>query len=124
MSIGLMILIMCLILPIVALIIIYVNLSGMAKKKTFTVSITEFVYLIYIVRLITGKTPREIFEDFLAGNIKDSMISLAMDIMARLEADGVSIAIEGSVVTLVKTWFRRTIGRKTLVKLGPLRITP
>ena len=96
----------------------------MAKKKNFTVSITDFVYMIYIVRLITGKTPRTIFEEFLAGNIKESMIQLALDVMDRLEADGVSIAVEGGFVYFVKTWFKKAIGNKTLLKLGPLRIKP
>ena len=95
----------------------------MVKRKTFTLSITRFVYLIYVVRLITGMTPRTIFEKFLSGNIKDEMVALAFTTMDRLEADGVSIAVEGTFATLVMEWFRRAIGRKQLLKLGPLRIT-
>ena len=95
----------------------------MAKRKTFTLSITRFVYLIYIVRLITGMTPRTIFEKFLTGNIKDEMIALALGTLDRLEANGVEIAVEGTFSTLVMEWFRRAIGRKQLLKLGPLRIT-
>ena len=95
----------------------------MAKRKTFTLSITRYIYLIYVVRLITGMTPRTIFEKFLSGNIKDEMISLAMGTLDRLEEDGVSIAVEGVFATFVMEWFRRAIGRKQLLKLGPLRIT-
>jgi len=94
----------------------------MASKKTLSISVLDFVYLMYIVRLITGQSVRGIFEGFLSGSIKDSMIDLAMSVMDRLEADGVTIAVEGSVVLLVKTWFKRAVGSKTLVKLGPLRI--
>ena len=97
--------------------------NTMARKKTFTISITRFVYLIYIVRLITGMTPRTIFEKFLAGNIKDEMIALAFGTLDRLEADGVSIAVEGTFATFIMEWFRRAIGRKQLLRLGPLRIT-
>ena len=95
----------------------------MARRKTFTISILRFVYMIYIVRLITGMTPRTIFEKFLTGNIKDELISLALGTLDRLEADGVSIAVEGTFVTFVMQWFKRAIGSKQLLCLGPLRIT-
>ena len=92
-------------------------------KKSFTISILRFVYLIYIVRLITGMTPRTIFEKFLTGNIKDEMIALGLGTLDRLEADGVSIAVEGTFVTFIMEWFRKAVGRKQLLRLGPLRIT-
>ena len=95
----------------------------MVKRKNFTLSITRFVYLIYVTRLITGETPRAIFEKFVSGNMKDEMIALAFNTMDRLEADGVSIAIEGTVSLLAMQWFKRAVGSKQLIKLGPLRIT-
>jgi hypothetical protein len=103
--------------------LILVSVRTLAKRKTFTLSITRFVYLIYIVRLITGMTPRTIFEKFLTGNIKDEMIGMAITVMDRLEADGISIAVEGTFSTLIMEWFRRAIGKKQLLRLGPLRIT-
>ena len=96
----------------------------MAKGKTFTLSITKFLLFAYIVRLLTGQTPRAILENLMNGNIKDSMIELALSTMDRLEADGVEIAVSGSFAVLIQQWFKRAIGNKQLLKVGPLRITP
>ncbi len=96
----------------------------MAKGKNFTISITRMVYLIYVIRLISGRTPREIFELMISGDMKSSMITVGMDTLTRLETAGVEIAIEASVVLLAQQWFKRVVGSKQLVKLGPLRITP
>ena len=96
----------------------------MVKRKTITLSITRFVLLTYMIRLITGKTARAIIEDFLSGSIKESAIDLALTTMDRMEADGVEIAVTGSFAVLIQQWFKKSIGSKQLLKLGPLRITP
>ena len=77
-----------------------------------------------MIRLITGKTARAILEDFLSGNIKDSMIELALSTMDRLEADGVEIAVTGSFAVILQQYFKSAIGNKQLLKVGPLRVTP
>jgi len=95
----------------------------MGKRKTFTLSITKYIYIAYIWRLISGETPRATIERFMQGNLKDQFIQMAMDIIDRLEADGVEIAISGVIATALMTWFRRAVGNKQLLRLGPLRIT-
>jgi len=96
----------------------------MAKGKTFTLSITKFILFAYIVRLISGSTPRALLEKFMQGDIKTSTIELAMTVMDRLESDGVEIAVSGSFAVLIQQWFKRAIGNKQLLRVGPLRITP
>ena len=95
----------------------------MGKRKTFTLSITKYIYIAYIWRLISGETPRATIERFMQGNFKDQFIQMAMDIIDRLEADGVEIAISGVIATALMTWFRRAVGNKQLLRLGPLMIT-
>lgn len=95
-----------------------------APKKTFSLSILDTVYLAYVIRLMTGKSIRAILEGFLDGSIKEEMIALAFSVLERFEADGISIAVEASVVLLVKKWFKKAVGGNTILKLGPLRIKP
>jgi len=96
----------------------------MAKGKTFTLSITKFLLFAYIVRLISGRTPRQLVEDLMAGDVKTWGIDLAMTVMDRIEADGVEIAVSGSFAVLIQQWFKRAIGNKQLLRVGPLKITP
>ena len=95
----------------------------MGKRKTFTLSITKYIYIAYIWRLISGETPRATIERFMQGNLKDQFIQMALDVIDRLEADGVEIAISGVIATALMTWFRRAVGNKQLLRLGPLRIS-
>jgi len=94
-----------------------------APKKTFTFSIVRFVYIIYIIKALTGKRPRDILAEFLAGNIKDVMIENAMNILDIVEERGLEIAVEAAFVAFVMTWFRKAVGSRSLLKVGPLRIT-
>ena len=95
----------------------------MARKKTFTVSVTRVMYIAYMIRLITGMTPRALIEQFLGGNIKDTIIEQGMAMLERFEADGVEIVVSGVFATLFMEYFRRAIGRKQFLRLGPLRVT-
>ena len=95
----------------------------MARRKAFTISITKYIYMAYIWRLISGETPRATIERFMQGNLKDQFIQMALDVIDRLEASGVEIAISGVIATALLTWFRKAIGSKQLLRLGPLRIT-
>jgi len=95
----------------------------MVRRKSFTISITKYIYMAYIWRLISGETPRATIERFMQGNLKDQFVQMALDVIDRLEADGVEIAISGVVATALMMWFRRAVGSKQLLKLGPLRIT-
>ena len=74
-------------------------------------------------RLLTGETPRATIERFMTGNIKDTFIATALDTITRLEDSGVEIAISGVMATALLTWFRKAVGSKQLLRLGPLRIT-
>ena len=95
-----------------------------APKKTFTFSIMRFVYIIYIIKALTGKRPRDILAEFLTGNIKDVMIENAMNILDIIEERGLEIAVEAAFVAFIMEWFKKAIGRKALLKIGPIRITP
>ncbi len=94
-----------------------------APKKTFTFSIMRFVYIIYIIKALTGKRPRDILAEFLDGNIKDVMIENALNILDIVEERGLEIAVEASFVAFIMAWFRKAVGSRSLLKIGPLRIT-
>lgn len=93
-------------------------------KKTFTLSIADFVYFCWIIKLLTGRPLREILQGFLDGSIKENLITLGFDVIDRLEAEGIEISIEAGVVTFIKMWYKKAIGRRAILKLGPLRIVP
>lgn len=81
------------------------------------------MYLAYMIRLITGETPRQLLGRFMDGNIKDEFINLALSTMDRIEASGAEIVVSGVIATFFMEWFRRSIGRKQFIKLGPFRVT-
>lgn len=93
-------------------------------RKTFTVSILRFVYIIYVIKALTGKRPREILAEFMAGNIKEVTIENALNVLDIIEERGLEIAVEAAFVAFAMEWFKTAIGRRTLLKMGPLRITP
>ena len=76
-------------------------------------------------RLLFGKTIRQTVTEFTGGgiNLKDAFIEEALAFIDRLEANGVEIAIQGVLATALMTWFRRSVGRKQLLKVGFFRIT-
>ena len=57
------------------------------------------------------------------GNISDQMLNLAMSTLDRLEADGISIVVDVALKTLVLEIVRKTVGRKQVFRVGPLRVT-
>ena len=92
----------------------------MAKGK-MRISIVDLVYLAYIIRLVTGYSIAEIVRNLLAGggNITQTVIEFAFSVLDRLEAEGLEIAVNATVVTYVKDKLvRPAIGRKKLVDLG------
>ena len=95
----------------------------MARRKTMTLSITRFIQLAYIIRLLTGMGPLDIINALRSGNLKDSLWEMATGIFSRLEADGISIAVEGVFVTFLLEWFKRMARSKQLIRIGPVRVT-
>jgi len=92
-------------------------------KKSLTLSITRFIQLAYIIRLLTGMSAMDIINELRSGNLKDSLWNMAINIFNRLEADGISIAVEGVFVTFLLEWFKRMAHSKQLVRIGPVRVT-
>lgn len=92
----------------------------MAKSKKIRISIIQLVYLAYIIRLITGRSLRDLVTDLLAGggNITDKVIDLALSVLERIEAEGLEIAVNAVVVTWVKNQVTKVMGHKTLIDLG------
>ena len=95
----------------------------MARKKTITLSITKFIYIAYMWRLLFGKTIRQTVEQFTTGSVKDTFVSEALAFIDRLEESGMEIVVSGTLATILLTWFRKAVGSKQLLRLGPLRIT-
>ena len=96
----------------------------MARRKTVTISVTRLLQISTVIASLTGKSLRQLLEEMLqGGNISDNMIALAMSTLDRIEADGISIAIDIGLKTFFLELVRRSIGRKQVLKIGMLRVT-
>lgn len=90
-------------------------------KGKMRISIIDLVYLAYIIRLITGSSLAEIIRNLLSGggNLTGQVLDFALGVLDRLEAEGLEIAVNATVVTYVKNKLvRPAIGRKKLVDIG------
>ena len=92
------------------------------RKKTLILSVTRFMQLAYILKLVSGMNAVDLINAFRSGSIADTLWDLALGIFARLEADGITIAIEGVFVTLLLEWLRSAVGNKQLLRIGPIRV--
>ena len=91
----------------------------MARKGKLRISVVELVYIAYIVRLVFDDSIAGIVRKLLSGNITDNIIDMALDTLDRIEEEGLEIAVNATVVTMVKNKIvRPMIGRRKMLDLG------
>jgi len=91
----------------------------MAKKMH--ISLIELIYIAYIVRMILGRPLYELVSDLIngGGTITDKVLAAALEILVRLEEEGIEIAVNLTVVTYVKNkLILPAVGHRKIVDLG------
>lgn len=91
----------------------------MAKK--LHLDLLRLIQLAYIIRLILGRPLYSVVQDLLmgGGSITDKILAVAVEVLVRLEEEGVEIAVNATVVSYVlDKLIYPAVGHKKLVDLG------
>lgn len=95
----------------------------MAKPK---LSLIRFIQLAYIIRTILGRPLYEVVDDLIngSGTITDKVLAVALEVLIRLEEEGIEITVNIAVVTyVVNKIIIPSVGHKKIIDLGFAEIT-